>query len=165
MLAGVARRALAMLLVAAAAGGCALFRGPAEQRTTDGVTAEEMFTVRVFRQNGREPNFEERSTWADRLDQRISDYLRQHPEAANSLEVAKFRALHQVSVGMSKELVEILLGAPAGVARDPEQMKKIARKYWPDVQEAKATEAWVYPLGWNLYFAGDRLVDMTQLVR
>jgi hypothetical protein len=28
--------------------------------------------------------------------------------------------------------------------------------------QGNATEAWVYPLGWRLYFAGMKLVDITQ---
>ena len=32
-----------------------------------------------------------------------------------------------------------------------------------DIQ-GNATEVWIYPLGWNLYFAGPRLVDITQYV-
>ena len=27
-----------------------------------------------------------------------------------------------------------------------------------------ATEVWIYPLGWSLFFSGQRLVDITQYV-
>ena len=32
-------------------------------------------------------------------------------------------------------------------------MEKIARGFWPQIQ-GNATEVWVYPLGWNMFFAG-----------
>ena len=155
-----AGRAAACVLVGLAVVGCAL-KKPTEQRTTEGLTAREMFTYRVVLQNGREPNFEERRTWDDTIEQQISAYLRVHPEAANSLAVTKFRVLRQASVGMTKEQIRILLGAPTEVATGRERIEKIARKYWPDIRD-RATEAWLYPLGWNLYFGGDRLIDITQ---
>ena len=155
-------RALAIVLVALNAAGCALFSSkPTEQRTTEGLTADQAFMYRVLRQNGREPNFEERQTWRDDIDQRISAYLREHPAAANSFDVTKFQFLRQTSVGMTKEQVQILLGPPVVAVTDAVQIEKIARRYWPHMRD-KATEAWVYPLGWNLYFAGDRLIDITQ---
>ena len=55
----------------------------------------------------------------------------------------------------------ILLGAPQQTTTDAAEMEKLAGKYWPDVK-SEATEVWVYPLGWRLYFAGTRLVDITQ---
>lgn len=155
-------RAAAILLVAPAVAGCALFsRAPFEQRTTEGLAAEQMFMYRVVQQNGREPSFEERRTWRDDIDQRISTFLNEHPEAANSFEVTKFRFLRQASVGMTKEQVQILLGPPDGATTETAQIEKTARKYWPQIR-GRATEAWVYPLGWSLYFADDRLVDITQ---
>ena len=87
--------------------------------------------------------------------------LREHPGAANSFDMTKFRLLHQTSVGMTKQQVQILLGPPEGTTSDAAQIEKVARRYWPQIKE-KAAEAWVYPLGWNLYFAGDRLIDITQ---
>ena len=156
-------RALAIVLVALHVAGCAppFWRKPTAQRTTEGLSAEQMFTYRVLLQNGREPNFEERRTWRDDIDERISAYLREHPEAANSFDVTKFQFLRQASVGMTKQQVQILLGSPEGATTDVAQIEKIARGYWPQIKE-KATEAWAYPLGWNLYFAGDRLIDITQ---
>src|SRR5438046_2385210 len=89
---------LALWLVAVAvAAGCNQYRpeslgGPAvEQRTTEGLSAEQMFTYRTLMQNGREPKFEEKLTWRDTLDLRIAKYLREHPEDANSIDVSKFR--------------------------------------------------------------------------
>jgi hypothetical protein len=158
------------LLVTATAVAVALTAGVAgcvatglEQRTTEGLTADELFMYRVAQQNGREPTFEERRTWQDNLDQQISDYLREHPEAANSLDLTKFRFLRQASVGMRREQVRILLGPALETTTDSSRMAEMARKYWPDIGDT-ATEAWAYPLGWNFYFAGDRLVDITQYV-
>ena len=62
---------------------------------------------------------------------------------------------------MSKEQALILLGAPAQTTTDAAELEKLARKYWSEIQ-GNATEAWVYPLGWRLYFSGSRLVDITQ---
>ena len=155
-------RALAVLLIFLGLLGCATHKA-LEQRTTEGLSAEELFVHTVVQQNGREPTFEERQTWLDTLDQKISGYLREHPEAANSLDVMKFRSLHQATVGMTKEQIRILLGAPTEMATDREQLEKLARKYWPDIRD-RATEAWLYPLGWRLYFESDRVVDITQYV-
>jgi hypothetical protein len=155
------RRALAVPpLVLLALLGCATHKA-IEQRTTEGPAAEEFFVYKVGLQNGREPTFEERQTWQDALDQKISGYLREHPEAANSLEVSKFRALRQATAGMTKEQIRILLGAPTETVTDRERLEKLARKYWPDIRD-RAQEAWLYPLGWTFYFEGDRLVDLTQ---
>ena len=154
------RRALAVPPLVLALLGCATHK-PLEQRTTEGLAAEELFVYRVVEQNGREPTFEERQTWQNALDQKISSYLREHPEAANSLDLNKFRALRQATVGMTKEQIRILLGAPSETVTDRERLEKLARKYWPDIRD-RAAEAWRYPLGWNFYFEGDRLVDITQ---
>jgi hypothetical protein len=148
---------LAALLVVA---GCASMRR-VEQRTTQGPSAREMWYVRMVLQNGREPTLDERLAWEDHLDTSISQYLAQHPEFANSLQVTALRFDRRVAVGMNKELVLMLLDAPAAVTTDQTEMEKLARRYWP-VMKGSVTEAWVYPMGWNLYFAGSRLVDITQ---
>jgi hypothetical protein len=158
----VVTRALGRLLIGGALAGCSLFSSkPIEQRTTEGLTAEEMFTLRIAQHTGREPTFEERQTWKDDIDQRITDYLDAHPEAANSFEVSRFRFLRQASVGMTKEQILILLGPPLGVATEPGALEKIARKYWPDIRD-RVAEAWGYPEGWNLFFKDDRVVAITQ---
>ena len=161
------RRLVLVLLAVTAAAGCSSYRpqslgGPAvEQRTTEGLTAEQMFTYRVLVQNGREPTFEEKQTWRDNLDRKISDYLRAHPEDANSIDVSKFRFVRRASVGMSKEQILILLGAPTDITTDADRMQAAAKQFWPDMK-GNVTEAWLYPLGWSYYFAGGRLVDITQ---
>jgi hypothetical protein len=155
----IGRAPLALLLVALTFAGCA--RKNVEQRTTEGLSAEQMFIYRALQQNGREPTWEERRTWQDDLDLRISRYLNEHPEVANSYAVTKFRSLRQSSVGMTQEQVEILLGSPDEKTTDTDRLEKIARKYWPRIQ-GRAREAWLYPLGWNFYFGDGTLVDITQ---
>jgi|SRR6266540_1239756 hypothetical protein len=155
------------LLSVVAVAGCGRYRpealgGPAvEQRTTEGLTAEQMFTYRMLVQNGREPTFDEKLTWRDNLDRKISGYLREHPEDANSIDVSKFRFARRASVGMSKEQILILLGPPGDITADADRMQTVAKQFWPDMK-GNVTEAWLYPLGWSYFFAGDRLVDITQ---
>jgi hypothetical protein len=151
---------LTVAVMAALGGGCAKAM-TVEQRSTQGPSAQQMFNYRVMAQTGREPTFEERRQWDEQIEQRISAYLREHPDKANALDVSTFRYLRQPQVGMDKEQVLILLGAPATVSGDQGQMQKLARDYWRDI-EGNATEVWVYPLGWNLFFAGQKLVDITQ---
>lgn len=148
------------LALAVFVGGCR--SAPLEQRTTQGPTAEAMFKAQVRAANGREPTFDERRHWENELELRIDAYLRAHPEAANSFEVSTFRFLRQAAVGMAKAQVRILLGEPGAVVTDAAGMEKLARRHWPAVKARAPTEAWVYPLGWHLFFAGDRLADITQ---
>ena len=156
--------ALALAALAAACGGYRpqSIGGPAvEQRTTEGLTAEQMFFYRVLTQNGREPTFDEKLTWRDNLDRKIAVYLREHPEDANSLDVSKFRFARRASVGMSKEQIMILLGPPAEITTEADRMQAAAKQFWPEMK-GNVTEAWLYPLGWSYYFTGDRLADITQ---
>ena len=150
-----------VLAVVLAAAACASTMSIPEQRTTQGPLAEDLWTYRVLLANGREPTFEERLHWERQLDLAISRYLAKDQEAANSPQVLTFRATRQAAVGMSKEQVTILLGAPPHTTTDAGEIEKLAGKYWPEIQKP-ATEAWVYPLGWRLYFADARLVDITQ---
>lgn len=135
-----------------------------DYRTTQGPTAEELWLHQMLAVNGREPAFEERQHWRDHLDDRIDRYLREHPEAANSLDITAFRFERRVVVGMSKEQVLLLLGRPLATSRDPAELEARAGRHWPQVRE-QAAEAWAYPLGWTFYFAGDRVVDITRSLR
>jgi len=164
MLAPVTLRVVVLIGVLAL-GGCAFInkQREIEQRTMQGPTAQQMFNLRVLNENGREPTFEERRRWDEDIEQRISAYLREHPEKANALEVSTFRFYRQSAVGQDKEQVLILLGPPLVVSADQNHMQQLARRYWPVIQ-GNATEVWVYPVGWNLFFAGQRLVDITQFV-
>jgi hypothetical protein len=161
MVKGMALRAIALAALVLVAAGCATMNPPLEQRTTQGPTAEEFWMYRVMLLNGRQPNFDERRHWDDQMDQQISAYLREHPEVANSLEVSTFRFYRRVAVGQTKEQVLILLGAPEATTTDQAEMEKAARKYWPQIK-GNVTEAWAYPLGWTMYFAGPKLIDITQ---
>lgn len=155
---------VAALLCALVAGGCARARrGPVEQRSTQGPTSQQMLNYRVLKESGREPTFEERRQWDTLVEEKIAAYLRAYPEKANALDVSTFRYLRQVTVGMDKEQVLILLGAPVSVSSDQAQMEKIARGYWSTIK-GNATEVWVYPLGWSMFFAGQRLIDITQFL-
>ena len=140
---------------------CASYRVK-EQRTTQGPMAEDLWMMSVILANGREPNFDERRHWTNQVELRISQYLHQHPEVANSLDVSTFRFIRQVSVGQSKEQVTILLGPPTSATTDKDEMEKLARAYWPAVKATDASEAWMYPAGWRLYFKDTKVVDITQ---
>ena len=134
-----------------------------EQRTTQGPTAREMWFMRMVVQNGREPTFDEKQMWQDQMDTKISRWLIDHPDDANSLGVGNLRFDRRVVVGMNKEQILMLLDSPIAVTSDEGEMQKLARRYWP-MLKGNVTEAWVYPMGWNFYFAGPRLVDITQYV-
>ena len=143
--------------------GCAVILPPIDQRTTQGPTASEFWTVRMMQQTGRSPSFEEKRHFEDEIDERIGRYLREHQDAANSTTLISFRSLRQVTVGMDKAQVEILLGAPLTVTRDPAQMQSLARHHWPEIRDkTKPDEAWSYPFGWVVYFRQSRVADITQ---
>ena len=133
-----------------------------EQRTTEGPLAEDIWTMKVLMVNGREPNFDERRRWDNVMEQRIGQYLREHPEAANSMDVSTFKFIRQVSVGQTSDQVLILLGPPMSRTGDQAEMEKLARHFWPSVKEGEPTEAWVYPSGWRIYIKDKTVVDITQ---
>lgn len=151
--------ALGSLVLALAA--CGTLRGPLEQRTTHGPSAEEFFLLKTMLTNGREPTFDERRFWEDQLDDQIGRYLRAHPDAASSLDVSTFRFYRRAALGQSKEQVQILLGRPLTTTSDETEMEKLARRYWSTIKE-HAKEAWSYQLGWSIFFADDKVVDITQ---
>ena len=131
--------------------------------TAQGPTALQMFNLKSLNENGREPTFEEKRRWDEDVEHRIGAYLREHPEKANALDVSTFKFVRQAAVGQDKEQVLILLGPPLAVSYDQGHMQQLARSYWPLI-EGNATEVWIYPVGWSLFFSGQRLVDMTQYV-
>jgi hypothetical protein len=152
---------IAMVMVASLVAGCAAHT-PIEQRTTQGPSAYQLWSLRMATHLGREPNFDERRHFDDELETRITRYLNEHPEDANALNVSTFRFARRVSVGMSGEQVAILLGTPLGRTTDPGELQKRARKFWPDIKD-RAREGWAYPLGWTVYFDDEqRVVDITQ---
>ena len=149
---------LGLVLVLA---GCSSMRTK-EQRTTEGPMAEDIWTLKSLIANGREPNFDERRRWDNALEQKIGQYLRQNPEAANSVDVSTFRFIRQVTVGQTDEQVLILLGPPLAKIADTAEMEKLARQYWPSVKENEPTEVWTYPSGWRIYMKDKTVVDITQ---
>lgn len=142
---------------------CLTSRSAVEQRTTQGPTAELFWTAKMLVQNGRAPNFEEKRHWEDDIDARIAAYLRAHPDVSNALHVSSFRFHRQVVVGMDKEQVKILLGEPIRSSTDAQEMRNVARGYWPSIR-GKATEVLVYPFGWAFFFEGGKVIDITQYV-
>jgi hypothetical protein len=163
MIRGVALRAFSLIALLAALGACARLAAR-EQRTLQGPTAMEIWTASVVLRTGHGPSFDEQHRWESQMEVRISRYLSEHPEIANSPEVSNFTFLRQVVVGMTKEQAQLLLGPPAATASDAAQIEKLARAYWPAIKAGNVTEAWVYPMGWRLYFNGPRIVDITQYV-
>ena len=143
-------------------GGCAT-AVPSEQdvqRATEGPTADEVFMSRFLKGYARLPTFDESLAFRQEMDQRVSDYLAKHPELSTSPRASLFTFQRRVSVGMTKEEVMLLAGAPYEETADEEQMQAAARQFWTAVR-FHAKEMWVYPGGWQFYFESDRLVDLT----
>jgi hypothetical protein len=151
--------AVALLLLAA---GCAASVLGQDRRALEGPTAEEIFTARVLLSTGRPPSFDEKSRWDEQMDQSISRHLARHPELANAYDVHRFKMLRQVTVGMERELVLLLLGPPVIATKDAGEIEKAARGFWPAVKPSQPTETWFYPQGWRLYLNETRVVDITQ---
>jgi hypothetical protein len=152
---------VAVLVSLVSLGGCAMGQSEqAVQRTTEGPTAEEVFRNRFLNGYGRLPTFDESLAFRADLDQRVSDYMAKHPEVSTSTRASQFTFQPRISVGMTKEEVVLLGGTPYAATPDEAEMQAAARQFWPTVKE-HATEMWVYPGGWQLYFGGDRLVDLT----
>ena len=76
------------------------------------------------------------------------------------LYLGNYRPMNDPLFAMSKEEVMLLAGVPNEATQDEAQMRAAARQFWPGVKE-RAKEMWVYPGGWQFYFEGDRLVDLT----
>jgi len=133
-----------------------------ERRAAQGPSAEEIWTARVVLDTGHEPTFDEKQRWDDQMDQRISQYLARNPALANSLNVTTFRITRQVTVGMERDLVLLLIGPPVLFAKDTAEIEKLARRFWPQVKNNNPKEAWLYPQGWRLFVDDTRVVDITQ---
>ena len=158
-----ARRAVLVALAMFSLVGCATSSGPSDkdvQRATEGPTADEVFMSRFLEGYGRLPTFDESAAFRVELEQRVSDYLTKHPELSTSPRASQFTFHRRVSVGMSKEEVALLAGTPKETTQEEEPMRTAARQFWPAVKQ-RAKEMWVYPGGWQFYFDGDRLVDLT----
>jgi len=116
--------------------------------------------ARFFVDYARQPTFEETSDFRSGLEERVSAYLSRHPDLATSMRASQFTFHRRVAVGMTREEVTLLVGAPAATTEEVSQMADAARQFWPAVGR-QAKEMWTYPGGWSLYFDGDRLVDLT----
>jgi hypothetical protein len=130
------------------------------QRAAEGPTAQEVFTSRFQDDYGRPPTYDESLKFEDELEERVSTYLGKHPGLSTSLNGTRLAFHPRVAVGMSKEQVAVVAGAPTESTQDEAQMEAAAGRFWPAVRQ-RAEEMWVYPGGWAFYFEGDRLVDLT----
>jgi hypothetical protein len=154
--------ALGFLLLGVLLGGCAFFT--IDQRATEGPTAQDVWKERFQLVNGRGPSFSETQDFEEQMDGQVREFLMKNSEVANSYRVTNLRIFRQVTVGMTKEEVTLLLGKPQDVTDDAARMEVLARRWWPSVKP-NAKEAWVYPGGWTLYFDGDALTEMTRYHR
>jgi hypothetical protein len=158
----VRRASLTLIVMVVLLTGCSIPFATKDQRTTQGPTADEFWMTKMLASNGRYPTFEEKRHFEDELDDRIRKYLREHEDAASDqLTVPAFRNLHQVTAGMQKGQVEVLLGTPFTTSDDAQQMANWARRHWSEIR-GRADEAWGYPYGWIFYFNKGKLVDITQ---
>ena len=117
MIRPVSRHACSVAALVLALAGCGAL-ATQERRAAQGPSAEEIWTARVVLDTGHEPTFDEKQRWDDQMDQRISQYLARNPALANSLNVTTFRITRQVTVGMERDLVLLLLGPPVLFAKD-----------------------------------------------
>ena len=155
-------RRFAPLVALLSLAGCAsgVHEKDVVQRATEGPTAEEVFMSRFLQGYGRLPTFEESTAFRAETEQRISDYLSRHPELSTSVRASQFTFRPRVSVGMSKDEVMLLAGVPTEATENGGEMQAAARQFWPAVSQ-RAKEMWTYPGGWQFYFDGDLLVDLT----
>jgi hypothetical protein len=146
-----------VLAVCGAALGCAQ---EIIERPAKGPTALDFFVARSFLVNGREPNFDERRMWEDKIDEQIRVYLRDHPELQQSARYSDIRFWRQVTAGSTREEVRILLDEPDERSVDPAALAVMARQHWPDIQ-AKAKEGWSYGVaGWTIFFDERGVTEM-----
>jgi hypothetical protein len=150
------------LLLGVVVGGCAVFT--VDERPTEGPTAQDIWTEQFKQVNGRSPSFTETWGFEEKMDAKVREFLRQNPEVGNSYRASNLRLFRQVTPGMTKEEVTLLLGKPPEVTEDATRMQALARQWWPAVKE-NAKEAWLYPGGWTLYFEGNTVTDMTRYHR
>ena len=95
-------RVAGVILLAALAGACATPKVISIERTSRGPIAAELNIVRSFAANGREPTFDEKRHFDDRLEERVFKYLREHPELQNEQRYSDFRFWRQVTPGSTK---------------------------------------------------------------
>lgn len=154
------RLATVVLGAVLALAGCATGKDSEAQRATEGPTAEEIYTARFVSDYGRLPTFDETLAFRTALDDRVAAYLSRHPDLSTSTRASQFTFHRRAAVGMARDEVTLLLGAPSVRTDDVARMATAARQFWPAVGQ-NAREMWIYPGGWSLYFDGERLVDIT----
>jgi len=156
-------RAAAPAIVALLLTAC-LTPPPRLERTSRGPTAEEFFIEQSVATNGRKPTFEEKRVWQDQMDEKVFKYLREHPEIESTSRYSEFRFWRQVAPGSTGPEVKVLLGEPREQTVDPALMATLGEQHWVAVR-ANAKEAWVYPLGWVVFFDDKgEVVDMLRKV-
>ena len=155
-------RVAALAALGLAVGSC-LTPPPVLERTTRGPNAEEFFVQQSLATNGRPPNFDEKRVWQDQMDEKVKKYLRDHPEIEGTARYTEFRFWRQVAPGSTPAEVKVLLGEPREQTIDPDLMAFLGEQHWVAVR-ATAKEAWVYPLGWIVYFDDTGVVDMLRRV-
>jgi hypothetical protein len=155
-------RAAALATLALVVGSC-LTPPPVLERTTRGPNAEDFFVQQSYATNGRGPNFDEKRIWQDQMDEKVKKYLRDHPELESTSRYTEFRFWRQVAPGSTPGEVKVLLGEPSEQTIDPDLMAFLGEQHWVAVR-ATAKEAWVYPLGWIVFFDDSGVVDMLRRV-
>jgi hypothetical protein len=155
-------RAVALAALGLVVGAC-VTPPPVLERTSRGPNAEEFFVQQSYATNGRAPNFDEKRIWQDQMDEKVKKYLREHPELESTARYTEFRFWRQVAPGSTPGEVKVLLGEPREQTIDPDMMASLGEQHWVSVR-ATAKEAWVYPLGWVVFFDDDGVVDMLRRV-
>jgi hypothetical protein len=155
-------RAVALAALGLVVGAC-VTPPPVLERTARGPNAEEFFVQQSYATNGRPPNFDEKRIWQDQMDEKVKKYLREHPELESTARYTEFRFWRQVAPGSTPGEVKVLLGEPREQTIDPDMMASLGEQHWVSVR-ATAKEAWVYPLGWVVFFDDDGVVDMLRRV-
>jgi hypothetical protein len=140
--------------------GCATGKDSEVQRATEGPTTEEVYMARFLGDYGRLPTFDETLASRAAVDDRVARFLARHPDLSTSTRAGQFTFLRRIAVGMTRDEVTLLLGAPSLRTDDMAVMAMASRQFWPAVGQS-AQEMWTYPGGWSLFFDRDRLVDIT----
>jgi len=142
---------------------CASMTEPVLERTTRGPKAEEFFIQQSYSVNGRAPNFDEKRVWQDQMDEKVFKYLREHPEMESTSRYSEFRFWRQVTNGSTPGEVKVLLGEPRERTIDPALMASLGEQHWSAVRTT-AKEAWVYQLGWVVFFDDKGVVELLRRV-
>ena len=97
------------------------------------------------------------------MDEKVFKYLREHPELESTSRYSEFRFWRQVAPGSTPDEVKVLLGEPREQTIDPALMGALGEQHWVALR-ATVKEAWVYPLGWVVYFDDKGVIEMLRKV-